>query len=139
MSANVELVRSIFERWEEGDFSSAEWADPEIQFAWADGPSPARWSGLVGMAEGMRELLSAWEGYRVRADAYEELDGERVLVIVQARGRGKTSGIELGDATGQVRGANVFALRDGLVTSIACYFGLDRAYADLGIEAHDEG
>jgi hypothetical protein len=29
---NVEIVRSIFASWTEGDFSSADWADPEIEF-----------------------------------------------------------------------------------------------------------
>ena len=94
-SENLDLVRSIFVARERGDFSSADWADPEIEYVFADGPSPGTFTGLAGMAQAMREFLSAWEGLHARVDEYRELDDERVLVSARWSGRGKTSGLEL--------------------------------------------
>jgi hypothetical protein len=42
----------------------------------ADGRNPGRWRGVAGMAAGFREFVNAWEGYRVEADEYRELDHE---------------------------------------------------------------
>ena len=48
------------------------------------------------MAEAGASGSSAWEDVRVEADEYRELDDERVLVLCTLSGRGKTSGLELG-------------------------------------------
>ena len=128
---NVELARSIFGAWERGDYSSAEWAHPEIEFVAADGPTPGRWTGLAAMAEAWREALSAFEDLRAEADEYRALDDERVLVLMHFSGRGKTSGLEVGDI--QMKGANLFHVRDGKVTRLVTYWDRERAFADLGL------
>jgi hypothetical protein len=43
-SPNVELVRSICRAWESGDYSSADWAHPDLEYVYADGPSPGHWT-----------------------------------------------------------------------------------------------
>jgi ketosteroid isomerase-like protein len=130
-SSNVDLVRSILASWERGDYRSTEWALPEIEYVIADGPAPGSWTGLEGMAEGLRSILSTWEGYRVDADEYRELDDERVLVLTRFEGRGKTSGLELAQV--RTTAACLFHLRDGHVTRYVAYWDRDRALADLGI------
>jgi ketosteroid isomerase-like protein len=130
-SANLDVVRSIYAAWERGDYSSTEWAHPEIEFVAADGPSPGTWRGLAGMTEGMRDFLNAWDDYRIEVDEYRELDGERVLVLYGRSGRGKTSGLEVGRL--QSRGASLFHVRDGEVTSLTFYLDSRRAITDLGL------
>ena len=132
-SANLDLVRSIYADWERGDYRRADWADPEIEFAVADGPSPWYVQGLAGMAEGTREGLSAWTGFRSQADEYRELDDERVLVLSRRGGRGKTSGLEIERI--QSKGAAVWHVRDGKVMRLVIYWDRERALADLGLEA----
>jgi ketosteroid isomerase-like protein len=125
-SASLDLVRSLYAAWERGDFfSSTEWAHPEIEWVMADGPAPGRWAGLAGMAQGFREWLSAWEDFRFQVDDYRELDDERVLVLIRYSGRGKTSGLELGQI--RSRSANLFHVRGGRVTRIVSYW--DREHA----------
>jgi ketosteroid isomerase-like protein len=134
MSENVDLVRSIYAAWERGDFfSSADWADPEIEFVRADAPeNPGPSKGVVGMAESAHDFLSAWEDYRAQADDYREIDDERVLVLVRQSGRGKTSGLEVGQL--RVRGATLFHIRGGKVTRLVLYWDRERALADLGLK-----
>jgi ketosteroid isomerase-like protein len=128
---NLDLVRSISADWQNGDYSSAEWAHPNIEFVIADGPTPGSWRGLAGMAEGFRAFASAWEQYRIEPAEYRELDGERVLVLFHPSGRGKTSGLELGQV--RTKTAGLFHIRDGKVRKLVFYMDADRALADLGL------
>ena len=70
--------------------------------------------------------------YRVVADEYRELDGERVLVLMQHGGYGRASG--LGDQQLRTEGANVFHIREGKVTRLVLYWHRDRALSDLGMD-----
>jgi ketosteroid isomerase-like protein len=132
MSENLDLVRSIFAAWERGDFSSAEWAYPEIEFVLAGGVDDGTWTGVVGMGEGFRQYVSAWDELHAQAEEYRELDDERVLVLVRMSGRGRISGVEM-SRTNTVGGA-LFRLRDGMVSRLVLYATTDRALADLGLK-----
>ena len=129
--APLDLVRSIMAAWVRGDYSSAEWAHPEIESVVADGPSPGTWTGRAGMARGFRDFLSAWEGVRHEVDEYRALDGERVLVLSGLGARGKTSGVELGQIA--AKGAVLFHVRDGEVTRLVLYLDRNHALTDLGL------
>jgi ketosteroid isomerase-like protein len=132
MSENLDLVRSIYADWERGDFSGASWADPDIEFVFADGPPAGRWTGLEGMAHANRNWLNAWASVRQEATEYREVDDERVLVLHRFVARGKSSGVDLEHVRGDAAG--LFHVRDGKVFRLVHYFDLDRALADLGLE-----
>ena len=71
VSANLDLVRSIYADWERGDFSKADWADPEIEFVVAEGPEPGSRTGLAARpwVEG---FLNIWENVHFEAEEYSE-------------------------------------------------------------------
>jgi ketosteroid isomerase-like protein len=52
-------------------------------------------------------------------------------VLIHHRGRGKTSGLELGQM--QTKNAALFHVRDGKVTRFVAYWDRERALADLGL------
>jgi ketosteroid isomerase-like protein len=132
MSENIDLVRSMYLAFQEGDYSSVVWADPEIEFVVADGPDPGTWHGLDGAAAGMASFASAWQWLRTEAEEFRELDEERVLVLVRYVGRGKASGVRLKEM--EPRSASVYQVRNGKVVRLVLYWDRDRALADLGLE-----
>lgn len=126
-------MRSLFAAWERGDFTATDWAHPEIEFVIADGPAAGNWTGLAGMAQGWRELMSAWEDHSAEVDEYRQVDDERVLVIIRMRGRGKISGLDLAEI--QAKGAAIYHVGDGKVTKLVIYGDHKQALADVGLVA----
>jgi ketosteroid isomerase-like protein len=134
---NLNLVRSIFTAFEQGDFTRApEWAHPDIEYVVVDGPSPGSWMGLAGVAEGSYNLLRAGENVRLEADEYRELDDERVLVLTLVRGRGKASGLDVGQL--RTRMAQLFHVRSSKITRLVVWIDGERALADLGFAPEDD-
>jgi ketosteroid isomerase-like protein len=62
-------------------------------------------------------------------DDYCEVDNERVLALINFRGRGKISGLEI-----TTKGAALLQLRAGKVSRIVHYWDRGRPLADLGLE-----
>jgi hypothetical protein len=129
VSENLDLVRSIYASIGRGDYSEADWADPGIEYVFADGLEPGSFMGRCGLVQAMRGLFGAIEDFRNEAEEYRELDAARVLVLTRLSGRGKTSGVQIGHL-----GAEVFEIHNRTVTKIVVYWARDHAFADLGLE-----
>jgi ketosteroid isomerase-like protein len=135
--ATVDLVRSIYADWERGDYSHpAEWAHPDIEYVRVAELDAGTWRGLAGLADGARTVFDAYEHVRFVMDSYRELDDDRVLVLHHLSGRGKGSGLDIGQIHRQ--SAHVFHIRNGKVIKLVHYFGdRDCAFADLGLALED--
>jgi hypothetical protein len=135
MSANLDLVRSIYADWERGDFSSVEWAHPEIEFLSVSPLETSRAKGLSEMASFVRDIFSHIADWSEVAEGYRELDANRVLVLTRFSGQGRVSGVTPPPA----RAARVFEIHNGKVTRLTLYTDGDRALADLGLKAEERG
>ena len=128
---NLDLVRAILACWERGEITSpewSEWAHPEVEIVIVGGPEPSSHVGIAA-APHIDAFLELWDDYRVEAEAYRELDEERVLVLTRQIATGKTSGVEIRQPR-----ATLFHFRDGKVIRRISYWDRESAFADLGLE-----
>jgi ketosteroid isomerase-like protein len=112
-SPNVELARSLFVPWQRGDYSSTDWADPEIEFVMGDVfPDPGVYRGVEEMTHAWVRFFATWEGFRFDEPELVDLGG-RVVGLYTIRGRGKSSGAEV-----EAHVANALTFRDGKVVRL---------------------
>jgi ketosteroid isomerase-like protein len=94
-----------------------------------------RWTNVIGeihqgklaCARGIDSLLQAAREYRVRLEEVSDLDDDRVLVVVESRMKGETSG-----AAGAVRLFTVQTLRDTLLIQGDEYLSREEALEAAG-------
>ena len=132
MSENLDLARSIYADWNRGDYSSASWANPEIDWDFVDWFMLGSGKGMASLNRTWLGFLRTWDEFHNEAREYREVDADRVLVLTRFWGRGRGSGLEVGD-TGS-NGASLFQMQDGKVVRAAFYWSRDLALADLGLE-----
>jgi ketosteroid isomerase-like protein len=126
---NLELVRSIYERWERGDYSSVDWADPEIMYSAPGTLDEEVQHGIAAMARSWADWLDQFDEFQSHAIEYLE-SADQVVVLTRFGGRGKGSGVPLAEMPGAAR----FRIRDGKVVEVAIYVDPERALRDAGIE-----
>jgi ketosteroid isomerase-like protein len=128
-SANVEVVRRLFELYASGGLEAAlEVMDEQIVIAIPPELS-AEPDTYLGH-EGARRYFAGFDGMLedVRYDAFELTpDGEHVLAHARLAGRGVSSGLEV-----ELETVVVHTVVDGKVTSITPYADLESARRSLG-------
>ncbi len=90
---NVEIVRAVYERWSEGDFSTADLFDPHVVFVLRpEFPDAGAYLGAQAVATYMRGFLEPWRHLTIEAEEVIAA-GDSVLVGVRQHGVGSTSGV----------------------------------------------
>jgi ketosteroid isomerase-like protein len=125
--ANVEVVREIFSAWERGDFSSVDWAHPEIEFT-IPGPDPHVHRGVESMGRAWADWLGVFDELSISGEAFHDA-GDKVVVEQLFHGKGKGSGIPIDE----ISGAAVVTLRDGKVIRFEGHITVEAALASAGL------
>jgi ketosteroid isomerase-like protein len=134
---NVEIVRRGVDA-----FSRAAWEEsvnlmaPEVEWHDApDLPGARRYQGREGVLAQWREMAEALDHFTVEIDQLFDA-GDKVVVFLTSRGRGRISGIEVSRKLAQV-----CTVRDGQVIKIVGYDNRAQALEAArlsGQDAHDD-
>lgn len=89
-------MRRIYDEWAQGNFSGGrEIFDPNVEGVWtAELPDTHVDQGAEALAASSRDWLSAWEGFRVEAEAFLPF-GDKVVVLVVLRGSARAAASKL--------------------------------------------
>jgi ketosteroid isomerase-like protein len=128
---NVERIRATFEAFIAGDRDfGAGLLHPDVEWDSTDFEAPGIgdvYHGIEGVREFWREWLAAWEA--VQFD-YQMVDaGDSVVVLLDQRMRGRSTGIEL--PLGKY--AHIYTFRDGLVVHWKVYMSQSEALEAVGL------
>ena len=121
--ANVELVRTIYDRFRAGDTDGAlALQHPEIEIHdRPQGPDPQVYHGHEGVLEALRISREAFESLDVVPEDFLEV-GDRVVVVFRFQGTGRESGVPIDEQL-----AHVWTIRSGKAVRIDVHSGRDEA------------
>jgi ketosteroid isomerase-like protein len=90
-------------------------------------PDQQLYTGVDGAMQFNAEWAAAWDGWELEAEDYLDA-GERVVVIINQRGRSKATGVPV-----DMRFAQVWTLRDGWAIRMQMYASVDEALEAVGL------
>jgi ketosteroid isomerase-like protein len=133
-SANVAIVRRFVDAFNRLDVDAlAGEYDPDVELhEWPAAPGARTYRGRDGVRAALDSWLEVWEWMRVEIEDLIET-GDRVLVILFQRAKGRGSEIEV-----QTRTFNVYTFRDGKVSRIQLFTEREPALEAAGLAPHYE-
>ncbi len=133
---NIEVVRRLLDAHEEGDFETV-YAIYDPQIVWRIGRIEQLNSvgiepiyvGHDGVRTFWREWLNAWETVTFEYEQFIDA-GDRVIVVLSQRMRGRTSGAEV-DMRSYVQ---MWTVRDGRIVEMELLESREEALRAVGLE-----
>ena len=128
---NVEdIVRSIYSKWQRGNFADARFFDPEVVFesVMPDSSERVVAHGREGVEAFMREFLSQWRDYRVSGRDFRQVGTKTVLVEGHQSGTGRRSGVAVESPM-----FSVWTFRNGKVVRLIMEFDRSKALKAAGL------
>ena len=127
---NVEIVRSMFDAWNRGDYEAAGAAfDREAEVEMRLGADlDGTYRGFDEIAKMMREFWGTFGEFRSEPTDFAT-SGDEVVVTVNHRGRGRTSGAEV-----QMTNWQVFTVREGRIVRYRMYAEQAEALEAAGLQ-----
>jgi ketosteroid isomerase-like protein len=121
----IEIIRRVYERWAEGDFTAGgELYDEASVFVLSpEFPESGIYVGPDEMKKYMHGFLEPWEGITIECLDLSEA-GDTVIAEVRQSGEGTRSGAATAFTYFQV-----WTLRKGTLTRLQNYMHRDQAYA----------
>jgi uncharacterized protein len=114
---NVEIVRSMYEAFNRGDWDTAfrdQPRDVEFELTTPPGPNAGTYRGREEVQSYFAELLTPFDAWTVAPEEFFE-HGDQIAVVVKSRMRPKGSSAEIENRTG-----HLWTIRDG---SSSCALG----------------
>jgi ketosteroid isomerase-like protein len=132
MSANVELVRRMFDAFASGGFAAvAEFMHPGFEGRQlASHPLAAASMSADALARSMTGFMKSFEDFGFEAEDFADTGGDRVAVRVHERGRPRGGSVELDQRFGIL-----YTLRDGKVFRMEWFDSFEEALAAAGTDA----
>jgi ketosteroid isomerase-like protein len=128
MSSHIDLVRGGYERFNATRELQTDILAPD--FVWDMShfhgwPEDQIYEGAEAAREFLTAWRDAWDDWELKLESLQEA-GDRVLAIMQQRGRAKTSGMSV-----DMRFAQIWTIRDGKETRMDMYSDVDEAIRAL--------
>jgi ketosteroid isomerase-like protein len=130
VSANLDLVRSIFKVWGDGGDAAfmREHFEPTARLDLSEHIfNPAVYEGYTEIARQRQEVDDVWASFDIQVE--QLFEGQNAVVaFTHEHGRGETSGVQVTQNT-----AFLFRVRDGKISEVRFYRDRECALADLGL------